>query len=182
MIKILISSLAIIFLGCNLNKENTSTTENNKPTPRFDTQKEINLRIKEYILRSDSVILISHIGNDSDTGRLATLPEIVLSNRINSKIIKERRLITGSAMDSTIDILLLPTDQDSAINTACFDPHHSIVIFKNNQISYIDMCFHCLGLRTSKDLEELNGYEVAKWEKMILLFKHFGFKHEMPVD
>ena len=89
-------------------------------------------------------------------------------------------MLNNSRLENLTSILLQPIDENNIAQSNCFDPHHAIIFYHKSQLSYIDMCFHCWGLRTSEDLDKLKGYDMKKWEQMLTLFKQAGFKYEIP--
>jgi len=151
-------------------------------TNTIDSQKNVNLGVSEKLKSADSILLISHVGSEYDETKGDIMPEILIEQKLNTNIIKERKKLTGKSINSLIDILSLPTNNDSIFRSRCFDPHQAILIFKNTKISYIDMCFHCWGLRTSDDLNEIIGYEELKWKKIYSFFRQNGFVYEMKAE
>lgn len=177
-------SLAIIFISCN-------QSFNNNPTAKKDTlaitnpissQRSIDSALIDKLKKADTVLLISHIGSVSNEAKGDIFPDILIGQKLNFAIVKERKKLSKGKIDSLIVILSLPTNIDNIVLSRCFDPHQTILIYKNNKISYIDMCFHCWGLRTSEDLNEIKGYDVSKWKKIQLFFKQNGFVYKMETE
>ena len=57
-------------------------------------------------------------------------------------------------------------------NGKCFIPHHAILIFKNQEISFIDICFGCSHLATSKDIKVSDDdFDRRKWRELQSYFK-----------
>ena len=103
-----------------------------------------------------------------------------LKNRkVNPVIIKQRKAISKSEMTDLSEIFTL--EKAVEINQSkCDMPHHSILIFKNNVQSYIDICFYCKRIHTSKDID-LYGTDFTdnKWETLKLFFKKKGLTYEL---
>jgi len=66
-----------------------------------------------------------------------TLPEITYS--------KEEWILTGEALEQTIDILTQKHPKQSVFTTWCFHPHHMIVFCDENGIiiGHVKICFEC---------------------------------------
>lgn len=150
-------------------------------TVLIDSQKEINKALIKKISTADSILLTSHTGTTIDHGKgNFNTPELVINNRMNTKIIREKQVLSGTNLDTLIKILSMPTNNDSTSGAHCCDPHHSIFIFNKKEISYLDLCFHCNCLFTSKDLSLIVGYEQPKWKALLAFFKKLGFRYEIP--
>ena len=85
-----------------------------------------------------------------------TYPTYLKNGKINPAIIKQRKAISKT---ETIELSqTLASEKVEEINqTKCNMPHHTIIIYKNNSQSYIDLCFYCKKLNTSKDITLTEG-------------------------
>ena len=141
--------------------------------------------LSQAILNADTVILTSHIGRevtglfDKSNGNLTELPALLADGRINNKIIKESKIANRETLDSLTSIL---TKQHSAFSgpyKCGFDPHHTIFLIRTGKISYIDFCFTCFALDTSKDLEAFDEIGDVEWHRLKNYFKSQGFKYQL---
>lgn len=135
---------------------------------------------QNFIKGVDSVILISHetydlSPPDPKTNLLSTKSSLLLNEKLNNEIIKERIRITkedglnlGKILDEKVE--------DDIKYSACFDPHHTIIVYKNSKISFIDICFSCYG-KVSKDFlfEETMSY--SKYKKLKKFFLMYNIKY-----
>lgn len=148
---------------------------------RMESQKTVNLALVKEIKSADTILITSHSGNTFDTVKSKEIfPQLLIGNRINYKIIKEKKILIGSILDSLTKILLMPVNEDDIILPRCCDPHHTIFIITKGKVSYINLCFHCFCQQTSKDLELIKGYDEPKWMALLSFFKTLGFKYQMP--
>jgi len=147
-----------------------------------NTESRLSLKFKQ----ADSVLLISHgdtkgYGFVDSLGNSLPQPQLLVGNKPNYKIIKERKLINGQELSKLIEILTRSSKSNitTVITNGCFTPHHTIFLFKNGKTSYIDLCFMCRGFETSKDLKNLSEFESSKWAELELFFRKAGFKYKL---
>jgi hypothetical protein len=172
----------ILIAGCNhtINSDPQKTIDSSSVAIKPDSQHDINLKLSEKIRSADTILLVSHTGNSFDTVKGEILPTLLVNGEINKKIIHEQNVLPNDSISTLVQILSMPTNEDDYSGAHCCDPHHAIFIIKNGQISYIDLCFHCFCVFTSKDLELIKGYNEPKWEALLSFFKKLGFEYEMP--
>jgi|SRR5580658_5450588 hypothetical protein len=94
---------------------------------------------------ADSVLLVSHddtqgVAIVDDAGNRIPLPELIIDGKPNYEIIKERQIIMDGQLDTLIKILNRPLKTGKIEIGKCFMPHHTIFLFKNGKLSYIDVC------------------------------------------
>jgi hypothetical protein len=59
----------------------------------------------------------------------------------------------------------------------CDMPRHSIIIYKNDKQSYIDICFGCKRINTSNDIDfSVIDMDDEKWEDLQKFFMANGIK------
>jgi hypothetical protein len=119
------------------------------------------------------VAIIDSVGNK------IPLPELIINKKPNYKIIKERQIISGKQLDTLIHILDRPFKSRKVQGSECYMPHHTIFIFNNGDLSYIDLCFGCKGFESSEDLNKIYKFDNRKWEELENLFKRLGFKYKL---
>ena len=142
----------------------------------------------EKFLKSDSIIIVSHeatdgvlIVNDS-TGKRIKPPQLLISGKLNDKIVKERKKLDSLNTSRLIKILKRPFEDKTIEEGNCFIPHHSVLFYKKGKLSYVEICFGCRGFITSKDLEFIDSFDKRKWRQMEVFFKSIGITYEMPLD
>lgn len=141
------------------------------------------VKIKRMFLQADSVILTSHsysgVINDNEDPNDRKL---VLNGSINSKFIKEQKRITDSSVKYLATFITRPF-QDKTIEESCFNPHHTIYIFKGKTISYIDICFGCQEILCSEDINfPEEDFDRATWKKLEKFFRLQQFKYGFDID
>ena len=151
--------------------------------------------LKQKIQTADSVILIRHYvtGNYGDyqfpdwdkTDKKMNLkkwkalhpkPVYFLENgKVNRKIIREQCVLNNLKKAKLISILLNPLQSKDVEIGKCDEPRHTILIYKKHNVSYIDICFTCLRIHTSKDihLDEFD-FDDKKWVELESFFKSNG--------
>lgn len=141
--------------------------------------------IRAKFLQADSVLLISHVLTSGSTDLVTDKsgkdisPNLFIAGTLNRKIIKERKLIKGTELEKLIQILTRPFHDTVSSQGGCFIPHHSIFIFKNETVSYIDICFHCSSIKKSEDLDKLELFDEIRWIALKAFFKSKGFKYKL---
>ncbi|HEV3413404.1 MAG TPA: hypothetical protein VG101_13060 [Puia sp.] len=136
---------------------------------------------------ADSVLLISHedtqgVAIVDDAGNRIPLPELIIKGKPNYEIIKERQIISGKRLDRLVQILNRPLENRIIEVGKCFIPHHTIFLFKNGKLSYIDVCFWCRGFETSEDLNKICRFDDRKWDELEKLFTGLGFKYKLKLS
>ncbi len=95
--------------------------------------------------------------------------------KLNRKIIKESLALTNGNKTNLSNILLRQVLLKSFNPTTCDEPRHSIIIYKSNKQSYIDICFGCRRIHTSKDINFSEFYmDEKKWADLEDFFKTNG--------
>lgn len=107
-------------------------------------------------------------------------PEIITGDKINHKIIKEQKVITGNDINILISILSVPKKEGDSYGASCFDPHHAIFIIRKDKISYIDLCFHCTGAATSEDLTDIRPLGDSKFVQLLAFFRRLKLDYKLP--
>jgi len=145
--------------------------------------------LTQKLIQADSVLLVSHEMTSRSTnsmvdsaGHTVILPDLTIGGALNTKIVIEEKVLTVKEIGALVKALTYTYKPSRIISqSGCFDPHHAIIIVKGKKTSFIELCFHCLGFETSKDIINLEIKE-DKWEKLYKLFKDYGFKHEMFLE
>ena len=79
-----------------------------------------------------------------------------------------------------IEVLTRKPLKEQIAVSGCFDPHHAIFIFKEGQISYLDICFTCRGLVVSDDISvSYEDFDQKKWEELHEFIQQLGLTYEL---
>src|SRR5205814_1565542 len=107
---------------------------------------------------ADTILLVSHKANagitvvDDKTYKEISLPRLLVDGRPNKAVIIEEQVVKGKDIDALLQILTKPgTGASNASNSTCFIPRQSIFLFKDGQVSFIDISFRCRTYNTSAD-------------------------------
>ncbi len=98
--------------------------------------------VRAILTEADSVIIVRHetLLVPGKPGRASTKKEIIIDGKPNYAIILELHKLDHKSIDSLAFILTKESNDDITIMN-CFVPHHTIYIFKNETLSYFDLCF-----------------------------------------
>lgn len=110
---------------------------------------------------------------------------IVENGKPNKSIIKERIKLDQKAIKELLLVLNNQKDKDSSAQPhSCFEPHHAVLIYKNGNCSYLDICFGCLVYAVSEDIIVGENFMIAEedWKNLELFFKNRGVKYKMPKE
>ena len=149
--------------------------------------------LTQKIRSADSVQLISHelttgyaitpeleIGdtslNSKEWHKLHPPPlKFLVNGKLNRNIIVESHFLSKTGKDSLIITLLRRVILKEISRTTCDEPRHTIIIYKNGKEVYIDICFGCRRIHTSKDIDFSESYmDDKKWEELEDFFKVSG--------
>jgi hypothetical protein len=135
-----------------------------------------NLRNK--ILLADSVLLISHASTSLKprSEMSPTQYRLILNGKVNQKIIIERKIVKGKSLQYLSKLIGSPFKDKTLEKGHCFNPRNTIFIYKAKRISFIDICFECREIESSKDIKiPENDFDNLIWEKLEYFFKEQGF-------
>jgi hypothetical protein len=157
--------------------------------------KEVIEFLGEKIINADSIILISHRATREYGGKVVPdwdirdtkmnlkewykqhppKPPFLIKGNLNTEIILENYLLSIQDRPIINRILLRPVNLDTLELSKCDQPAHSILIFHNKQLTYLDLCFGCKKIHTSDDINinESNLDEI-KWKELKEYFKEKG--------
>jgi len=129
--------------------------------------------------KTDKISLISF---DNPYGELSSrIP--VEKRKLNSKLVKERRDLSALEIDKLTDLIYnygFKSKEYGWIEDhgACYDPHNGILFFneKGLVIEYIEICFDCIGQRTSSDKIKLGENCLEKFSLLRGFFSSLDIK------
>ena len=180
-------SLLVCFAGCQLKSNQAAQNERIKnenifpqiPKNRTDLmQNHRNMdRLKEILSTADSVSIVSHkLLEKYNKYKDIYFPLLLEEEKPNAKIIQEKT-VSATANQRELIKILSKEPTGAAKYAACFTPYHAIFIFKNNVTSYINICFTCQRIETSRNINLREGdFDDDKWELLKKFFKELGIK------
>jgi len=128
------------------------------------------------IINADSIEITSHedlyASILKDNKPYDYYREILINGKPNREIIKESKILNELSKQKLLSLINTKTPKESVFHRpSCFNPHHSIFIYKNGKCSFLDICFGCMGfsssgefifsdfiLSTYKDWEDLKNF------------------------
>lgn len=112
--------------------------------------------------------------------------KVIIAGKPNEKIIKEKLILNSALRENLVAII---PDQHIAtdsiiveVGAACFNPHHTIFIYKNKKWSYIDLCFGCQQYDFSKDLIINKENFLARqedWDELKNFFRELNLTYKI---
>ena len=140
--------------------------------------------LAKKVISADSIWLVSHKQTDGiailDTiTNKKSYPEKVVHNGTpNFDVIIQSMVLPDSFRKNLVSILEIP-NTDTIIETCQFIPFHSILIFKDGKIDFLDVCFACNSYFISDDPDSENIYMGIQLRKSLeLFFKSQGINLE----
>lgn len=181
-----------ILFGCktdNSKKLHTNTTKKTQYDSKYRS-------LVTAILSADSVLLISHEETQEFKPRILPdwdsrdtsmnlvkwkklHPSHTLSffenGKINRKIIVESASLNDKNRNALVNILAEKDAKEILREIGCDEPRHSIIIYKDGNESYLDICFGCEKIHTSNDIvfDEADMNE-KKWFSLKYFFQLNG--------
>jgi hypothetical protein len=143
-----------------------------------------NALLNKFIF-ADSVVLVSHMSlNGIDRTIVLSSAEnesyLVKRDSINASLIKQRHSLKNISDVKFLWFTLTRENHDSIIEEiSCFDPHHTVLIFKERMISFIDICFECRHFVTSKDITLSDQLSKETWEILERFFRKKGMTFQL---
>jgi hypothetical protein len=125
--------------------------------------------LKTKLLTADSAIIISY---ESPADSIQGLEYLLNKKDFFTSIVKKKHFLTKTQLDTLSNIL---TRGDRILGrkttTKYFKPRQGILIYRSNLISYIDICFSCKRIETSKDIQ-FDDFDIGakKWDDMKRFF------------
>lgn len=150
--------------------------------------------LKEKFESADSIVIISHeitveygpkLVHDWDKKDKSfnlrkwnklhpPLENYLYKGKLNRKIIKESFKLRAGNRAELLSILLKKVQITTVKNYNCDEPRHSIIIYKNMKQSYLDICFSCKRIHTSRDIDfSFFNMDENKWESLKNFFQTY---------
>jgi hypothetical protein len=144
-------------------------------------------KLYRKIIQADSVILVSHLTThipfvDSKTKQWLDPLRLVVKNKLNDPIVKERYRLQAKETDTLARLLIMPNTDREIEDIGCFIPHHGILIYKMGKCAFFDICFGCRHFVTSKDIYLSDQLSIETWKKLERFFRDRGLRYELPEE
>jgi len=142
-------------------------------------------RLQLKFRKADSVVLVSHLltcvpSRNEETDEFIKPLQLVSNNKVNSKIINGRYVLSTFDIDTLAKLLTEPYTLMEIEDIKCFMPHHGILVYSGNKSSYFDICFGCRHFITSNDFKVSDILMEATWRSIELFFINRGLVYKMP--
>ncbi len=144
-------------------------------------------QLKQKLGLADSVQIISHglteeytviqeqNPNEKSYENARPVYKFLRHRKINLAIVKESLTLSYINRSKLINVLCRNVDTKAFTPTKCDEPRHTIIIYKKRRQSYIDICFHCKRIHTSKDIIFTELYfDTKKWNDLEEFFRTYG--------
>jgi len=132
------------------------------------------------ISSADTVVLVSHdcfrCLVDSHNQPLP-VPQLVVKGHPNYKAFLKRKVLASNQRAELSEILVRPFTDSVIVTMKCCEPHHTLFLVKGNHTSYLDICFTCRCLDSSKDMAALYHLTSSQWPELDRFFTRFGLAY-----
>ncbi len=103
---------------------------------------------------------------------------VVIDGRLNDSLITTKKGLSKNSIKQLGAIFTKISRIEDYDHLFCyFDPHHTIAIYKNGKMEYMDLCLKCQQVVHSKNvyLGEFGTFSVSQWQNLKLFFIKLGF-------
>ena len=149
-------------------------------TPKISFCQTNKKNVRTFFLTADSVFLVSHLLTENisfDSLNEKHFYKLVENNKPNYQIIKEKIYLSKLKVDTLYSLLTQPNKELTIEELGCFSPHHGVLLFKNGNCYFYDICFHCRNFIASKEIELDNELNSLGWKKLSSFFKRQGLQY-----
>lgn len=119
-----------------------------------------NTDLIEKLTSSDSIVAISHQTletyrylNCDSLGNYIPAYSLLKDGDIHPDVVVKKVLLNKDQIK--VLTLALVSEAKISIIGECYDPHHSILMYKNGELTYLDICFDCRNFHYSVNSAEL---------------------------
>jgi hypothetical protein len=142
----------------------------------------VEVSLPMILQQADSLQITSHSSLSVINIDGTPSPTIFVDGVPNYKIIKEVITLSKTSGKQLGNLFLFHKNLKVAKDTKCFEPHHSILIFKNGNCSYIDICFHCRNYEISTNLSITTNFlnKDDDWKKLEDFYRSKNIHYKMP--
>ncbi|HNO71642.1 MAG TPA: hypothetical protein PKO16_07725 [Bacteroidia bacterium] len=138
---------------------------------------------KEQFIESDSVILVSHedTGGENWSPSDGEFPKLLtVEGNLNTKLIRERHRLQNQQIVSLASLITAKSNNTSLVEEkGCYKPHHSILVYKNGLIQFIELCFECQNFKTSKEFSSIVYFDNYQWGELKKFFNSNGLTYRL---
>ena len=148
-----------------------SKKDEGNPQISISSSKEKANALSSQLEVADTIFIVTHEQTygpilNKKTNKYEEAERLVINNTINQKVIQETKLIEGEDKKLLIDILTEEIKGSPISLATCFEPQHAILLVKNKNISYLEICFTCGGVATGDLNISSADFDDQKWDKL----------------
>ena len=134
-------------------------------------------KLKITFLKADSVKLVSHKTTSGIriTKKDRDEQDLVRQGRVNNGIISMQALLDHQTVERIVENFTRKNSDTEVEMIKAFTPHHGIVIYNKNFISWMDIDFGARQINTSPDIKIGDNLSKSSWENLEQLFRSRRF-------
>jgi hypothetical protein len=136
--------------------------------------------LKPKLATADTIVLASHEdfnAMDNGTDNPVPVPAWVVNGHPNYKALLKYKALTPTQRIELSRILLRPFADKQIVTMHCCQPHNLVFLVRNGRTSYLDICFGCRCIHSSKDLAGLYALDDRKWAELRRFFTRLGLDY-----
>ncbi len=133
------------------------------------------------LANADTIVLASHEDFQAmvdKAGKAMPVPKWVVGGHPNYKALLKYRRLTPAQRIELSRILVRPFRDKKITTMHCCQPHNILFLVRHGHTSYLDICFGCLCLDSTKDLERLYAFDDRKWTELDKFFDKLGLGYK----
>lgn len=150
----------------------------------FSQSNKDSLRLK--LVNADKIEIVSHedllLIKDKLGKSKSYYRKIVENQKPNKSIINERIKLNAESINDLLKLLNGNPQTIIGYDLSCFEPHHTILIYKKNKCSYLDICFECKKNSSSGDFLFNENFMKSEedWYNLEAFFRKSKIEYKMP--
>ena len=129
-------------------------------------------------LPCDSIVIISHCTTQGhgviycdSLGNPYIRPNVTIGDKVNPDVVVKSLKLDSMSLSFLI-CAFLPSGGYEA-GSDCYNPHHSVLVYKDDHMFYVDLCFGCKGYELSINSIEMH-LNYLNWRHLKDLFNALG--------
>ncbi len=137
--------------------------------------------LRPKLAAADTIVLALHEdfrARVDSAGNPVSIPAWVINGHPNYKALRKFKALTPAQRVELSRILLRPFADKQPVTMHCCEPHNLVFLICNGRTSYLDICFGCRCLDSSKDLARLYAFDNRKWTELRRFFTRLGLNHK----
>lgn len=137
-----------------------------------------NTDLLDKLKTSDSIVVINHKTLDKyrsvtcdSLGNYIEGYSLLRDGNINPEVVVKKVLLNSE--QTKVIVSYLSAEVEGSEVGYCFDPHHSILMYQNGELSYLDICFICSNFEYSVDSIDLT-FSSFHWTNLTSFMNSLG--------